>query len=451
MLKFRHFFTAFITVCTLIAPVHAAPKEFNSICQSDPSVPKAFVEWQKQALKKENCARPIRYVKKKLPKKSPKTIGVTSIGDLPQSQCKLPQVGNYNRRGFGMGQGNLHANAVIQVVPIKTSDAKSESNPQKDYSQFFKFIHDAFANISDTGWNINIRIPDSYIEVPVELKSYGLGFNSEHGRSADRTRFVRDILPTIQSKVSITDAGIIWFVVPPKTSSKLFTDTADRFDINVGNKNYAMMAFNTGIDHYNESSWNARYFIGTVHELFHLGLSMDDHYGDKMGGGGNFGTGQWGNMSEIYMDWLAWDKWVAGLIADNQIICVSGNGNNYWIKPSTIQGAYEKLLMIPLGGTKAIAVESIRNSGFNYKIPKKHLGALVYTVDTSVQDHGRGVEVIKPDKRKVRKYKSPSATNDDFRYSDYALKLNESLTISGYKITVVESGDFGDVINVSKI
>jgi hypothetical protein len=45
---------------------------------------------------------------------------------------------------------------------------------------------------------------------------------------------------------------------------------------------------------------------------------------------------------------------------------------------------------------------------------------------------------------------SPSATDTQWR-RDAALKVNESVTIWGYKITNVETGDFGDVVKVEKV
>jgi hypothetical protein len=45
----------------------------------------------------------------------------------------------------------------------------------------------------------------------------------------------------------------------------------------------------------------------------------------------------------------------------------------------------------------------------------------------------------------------PSRTIDREWYTDAALKLNESVVTNGWKITVVESGDFGDVVKVEKV
>jgi hypothetical protein len=65
-------------------------------------------------------------------------------------------------------------------------------------------------------------------------------------------------------------------------------------------------------------------------------------------------------------------------------------------------------------------------------------------------EHGLGVEVIRP---LYRKGKGWSSWRDrsvyDFHYADAALKTGEALSFSGFKIEVIESGPFGDVVRVS--
>jgi hypothetical protein len=46
---------------------------------------------------------------------------------------------------------------------------------------------------------------------------------------------------------------------------------------------------------------------------------------------------------------------------------------------------------------------------------------------------------------------APARSTDLEWYTDAALRLNESVSTNGWKITVVESGDFGDVVKVEKV
>jgi hypothetical protein len=46
---------------------------------------------------------------------------------------------------------------------------------------------------------------------------------------------------------------------------------------------------------------------------------------------------------------------------------------------------------------------------------------------------------------------APSRSTDREWYTDSALKAGESVSTQGWKISVVESGDFGDVVKVEKV
>ena len=87
----------------------------------------------------------------------------------------------------------------------------------------------------------------------------------------------------------------------------------------------------------------------------------------------------------------------------------------------------------------------MRSAGYKYKLPKENQGVLIYTVDVSVTTHGEGTDVYRP------QYKSwtHKAPKDDVKY-DAPLKQGESSIVGGVKISVVESGEYGDVIKVSK-
>ena len=154
----------------------------------------------------------------------------------------------------------------------------------------------------------------------------------------------------------------------------------------------------------------------------------------------------WGQMSGMLTDHLTWDKWLTGMLADTQVICAKGSSQGtYWIKPATYFGQFEKLLVVPLSDTRVIAIESQRAAGMNFKLTKESQGALVYAVDVMDTRYDGGFEVIKPSNR------TSSVLEGPFIYWDAPLKLNESVNVWGYKITVVEAGDFGDVVKVEKV
>jgi hypothetical protein len=88
-------------------------------------------------------------------------------------------------------------------------------------------------------------------------------------------------------------------------------------------------------------------------------------------------------------------------------------------------------------------IETLRPAGLYYKIPLQTQGALVYEVDLLETGHGLGMKLSLPIGRTV--------TNDPFFMASYPLKQGESTICNGYKITIVESGTFGDVVKVEKV
>lgn len=86
-------------------------------------------------------------------------------------------------------------------------------------------------------------------------------------------------------------------------------------------------------------------------------------------------------------------------------------------------------MVIPLNSTEAIIVESRRPLNYDKKLISRQdlVGAVVYTLDSKVPYRRTPVRVVR------------------------VLKNQESVLSNGYKISVIESGDFGDVVKVEKV
>jgi hypothetical protein len=102
-----------------------------------------------------------------------------------------------------------------------------------------------------------------------------------------------------------------------------------------------------------------------------------------------------------------------------------------------------KGVVIPISESFAIVVESRRRMGYDAAIGIESQGAFVYTVDTTKSgNQGSGpFQAIGPKRMTSRMQWSV----------DSPLKFNESVSVSGWKITNVESGVFGDVVKVEKL
>jgi hypothetical protein len=382
----------------------------------------------------------------------PKTADLIVKSTASIENCKLSQIDvqglhkgfNWsewvNYKAFGPGM-------VIQLLPIQANDSTSNGDPSVDYSSFIEEVKQFVFNLSDGKWTPQFNTPHSYLSLPRSLESYKVGVDDYVADDATpgQESLVRASLNLI-SVDEVNAASMFMIVAPPTTSSKLFVRFSNTFKFSFGTKSH-IKAFSI------IKSDPAR---GTVHhDFFHLGLAVPDHYGDESSNGKDstqligatgeiLGTDRWGNMSGTKMDWLGWDKWIGGFLQDSQVICANvSKATNFWIKPSAVFGVSNKLLIIPTGKYTAIAVESMRNVGYNNLMPKSLMGLVVYSIDLSKTAYGAGFNIIRPVER-IKAASTFPLPGDD------ALRVGDFVVFDNYKISVIEAGDFGDVVKVEK-
>jgi len=425
---------------------------FTDVCQKDPEVPSEWASYQDFAMKVFGCARPYRYLDVKLPENRPTTALSDSTILQPVSQCKLPAQNNNNNVGFRSNGWQFSGDLQIQVIPVEFNDFKSSGSPTKEYGKYLDYIKNMYFKISDGNTRITFKTPDKFIELGTDLKSYDTqGILEKNGKytwkKLDLPRYQKDIFAAADKEFNFSGIDMTIVLVPLSVPSEYIAHSPqfrmDRVSTSEGIVSYNyLMPPATEVDF---MSWFGVEPFLHLHEFFHANGLLNDHGGDNDGQGPNKGTGRWGNMSGMLTDFILWDKWLAGMLRDSQVICGSPvNSGIYWIKPANYFGIFDKLLVIPISSTKAIAIESERAAGMNFKIPKIAEGALVYTLDTTDTRLDSGISVIRPDNR------TGPISIGPFILADAPLKLGESLNVWGYKITVVETGDFGDVVKVEK-
>ena len=137
-------------------------------------------------------------------------------------------------------------------------------------------------------------------------------------------------------------------------------------------------------------------------------------------------------MDDIASDapeYLAWERWHAGWIDDDQIVCLASDATPELIRIALTrveEAGGTKAVVAPVGETRAVVVESRRAIGYDSALTTE--GAVVYTVDTSIESGSGPVEVA----------------NDR-----QALGPGESVTVDGVTVTVIDATESGDTVEVS--
>jgi hypothetical protein len=406
------------------------------ICKNDDLAPVAWKPYQ-DYLKSRNNACDMnfyRFVPYESTVYSGTQITTPKSELLSNESCKVRKTNNGPMLGFSNQQSNLtpYSKAKFQVVPIETTDYKTSSTPKKDYGHYFELLESWVKNNSDNGSSFEIRIPDKYITLNKSLKDYK-NIDSHGYPTPEGQQFQKDLITAADPFINFSGNDLIIVVVPPQVDQNLLGTNPWGTQVTTQEGNFWRFLTITPFD-FAHSGQNAS-FLGPqllLHEMHHAYFDFGDH-GDGMGG--------WGLMSlPSVTDLLGWDKYIAGYYSDQQIRCLPTSKSISLLTPNVATSQSEKLAVIPINSSKVIVIESVRVGGFNYKLPKSSEGVLVYEVNIDETDYHKGVYLISTDRGLSTDNKLGAP-----------LRLNEAVVASGYKISVIQTGNFGDVVEVQKI
>lgn len=431
-------------------PLNSKPKttnfEFTSTCQIDPNTPAEWAELEKLNYKN-SCASFYKYVPYKI-SGSPKTSFDANSGSIDIQQCKIKQpTGQYYPwRGFASpdngqmvnyfnSRTSPKPNMKIQAIPLSWSEYPDSSNPKDVYEKYFIFLKKYIENMSDNGSNVTFDIPDKYFQMPKPLAAYK--DIEYHGHpTPNKTIFWNDAILASDPGINFSGVSVSVIIVTPNTPIDKFGGNPDGNGISSEgplNSIITLPPFNVKDQHRNTVFLSPQLMI---HELTHAGLDMGDYHS----------TGIWSHVGDGHFDYLGWDRYISGFMSDDQVHCVDPNqSSTRLIAPLVAKGSLKKLIVVPISASKVLVIESVRSAGYKYKLPTKFEGALVYTVDVSMTAHGEGTYILKTNSRKSVAH----GPND--KLIDAPLRAKENLIFENIKISIIESGSFGDVVKVEKI
>jgi hypothetical protein len=436
--------------------VPSQPFIYSDPCEKDPETPLEWLQFETWYRGTGNdCVGPFRIVETLLTKSVP--TSTLNFAQLDIATCKIPRnPAKQNTLGFEVDPGRVaffnnikhpSPDTIYQVVPIYTLDAPDRgTRPSEDYKKYFDFITAWTKHASDNGSKVEFRVPDKYLEFPENIASYNL---IHERKQEDAIRFNAALTKYVDSKIDFKGTNVVIVLLPPGSRGGI-TQQVGLHRIITNEGEFIITTFPPYTIDSGYSGTNFLHPMWWIHELQHVGIGFDDNNQTDVDA-----PHQWGVISRYSAtDLLGWQKWLAGFWSDNQVICLSKTASSMvWIIPSQIKNSGKKLIAIPVDSKRVILIESMRSTGLNFKMPLSTQGALVYLVDTNVTKSHDGIRLLLPANRKTTTLvpKSASQNTIKFNNSDAPLKKDDYLIFEGIKITVVESGDFGDVIKVEKV
>jgi M6 family metalloprotease-like protein len=322
-----------------------------------------------------------------------------------------------------------HVRALI--IPVDFPDVAGRVDPGRLFAPLAVRVRDFYVKQSYGGLALDFDIVPNWVHLPFTPSRYGFGRAVGAG---DFTSYRRDVVAMVDGQIDFSRYDAVYILVPPTMpmdemgwgptiTAPIWTRTG-----------YVVNGATGGADMYNNKDGAWRWM---AHETGHaLGLIDEDldHRTQTLG--------HWGIMA---MNWSlnaiehnAWDRWLQGWLPQAQVACLSPAvlkqaATSVTLSPLVRQDGGVKAIMVPLGTSKILVLESRRNEGDDH-IASAQEGVLVYTVDTSRPSLGGG----------YRTQRRPGSTDPNFE--DAALHPGDVIAVDGVEVRVTASARDGDTV-----
>jgi M6 family metalloprotease-like protein len=325
------------------------------------------------------------------------------------------------------------------IFPIDFPDLIGSSDPQKDFAYITEGVSDYFKQMSDGKSSFIWTIYPRFVRYGTKVADANLGGRNTSGYGT----FSDQAMKMAMQNVDASAYDLIIYA-PPLTTSRDQIAIGPAFVSNSSSQLNATML--------DGQSYDAKFPYTTAHEIGHL-MGLADLYNYEAANDSAAKSGTQGAYELQFkymgifdlMNWAggagveltAWNRWLIDLISDDQIRCLPTSSTTTLLTPVEVSGGV-KGAVIPLSTTEAIVIESRRAIRYDKSMGKESEGVLVYKVNTSISSGLGPMRVVgRPGSK-------------DIWLRDAPLKVNELVVLDGYTIEVIESGEFGDVIKVTK-
>jgi len=353
--------------------------------------------------------------------------------------CKVKDLDESPDKSFGFplpaSSAILKPGFKILVLPVQFPDFPTENNPRDDIADVSIELSRYYERMASNEISFEWTIPDTYLPMKKKLADYNLAGPGD---------FFDYYVPYIQDVVSAYDDQFDFskFDIVVVEEPRTVTDAVHPMYVPAirGNGNFRVSSDEgpvtrvliTGNDEIRDiPNW--------LHEFGHL-LGLPDrnwYVGAVLGFDIMFG---WYGSPEMSI----WLRWLLGIASDSQISCVTkAESSTHWIRPVAWDGEYLKGVVIPIDSSTLLVAESRRRLGYDALTGESGEGVYVYRIDTKAKMYQSDtrilVDSVRPDRATV--------TQNDWSF-DSPLKPGESVISDGWEISVLESGAFGDVLEV---
>lgn len=369
--------------------------------------------------------------------------------------CKIRE-NNNNRRGMptqlaagfpGVTIAQKTGTVKWALIPLDFSDLPGEENFRTRIDEQMKLTSDWFATVSEGKFKVEWVVQDKWVRLPNPTNNYTIDRSDNLDRVPNGIKLWNDAMRESDKVFDFTGIQTVNFILPKGHS--FINETSQGFPWDQAVKD---LVTNEG----SVSSYSIpgklfdqpgrQYWSYFAHEFGHaMGIP---HVGSSRDPNPFLGLDLMSNQEGESRELSGWLRFVAGWLSDDKVYCQEfGTLNSVEVSliPLSDSASGIKMVVIPVSQTKAVVVESRRETKFSCVMPSKRNGVLVYTYDATLS-HGQDfLKPVAPEGRGIE-YSSNCLV---VGYPNPILYKGQKVTIEGVTIEVIDSLNL-DKVKLSK-
>lgn len=364
---------------------------------------------------------------------------------------------NANRAGMGLSTlpTGFPRNTIAKkegvvkwaLIPIDFPDLAGESNFSSRVDNQMDLLSEWFAVASEGKFKVEWIVHPSWVRLPSQTADYQIGRSDNLNRVPNGLKLWRDAMTQSDKAFNFSGVQTVNFLLP--NGQNFLQEGSQGFPWDEAVRNFVteegvVESFSIPGKFFDQPG--RQYWSYWVHEFGHA-MALP-HIGSSREANPYMGLDIMSNQDGESRELSGWLRFLAGWLPDERIHCQDfgvAKSSEITLIPLNESATGIKMVVVPVSGTKAVVIESRRESKFSCSMPSKRNGVLVYVYDATLS---HGEDFLKPIGPGGR---VPESSYNCFaaRFPNPIIYRGEKVVAEGVTIEVLESLNM-DKIRISR-
>ena len=333
------------------------------------------------------------------------------------------------------------------LIPLDFSDLNGEANFRSRVDEQMKLTSEWFDTVSEGKYKVEWVVADKWVRLPGKTSDYAISQSVNLNDAANGPKLFKDAMVAADPSFNFTGVQTVNFILPKGQSFILETSQGFPWDEAVKNlvtNEGSVSSFSIPGKMFDSD--NRQYWSYFAHEFGHA--MAIPHVGSSREPNPFLGLDIMGNQDGESKELSGWLRFVAGWLDDEKVYCQELStlkNTDVTLVPLSGTGNGVKMVVVPISETKAVVIESRRETKFSCIMSSKRNGVLVYTYDATLMHGENFLKPVTPLDRAIE-YSSNCPV---VGYPNPILYKGQKISVEGITIELIDSLNY-DKIKISR-